>query len=270
VLGLWSRVGVSETAVVTATGESALLVDQTGSARTITPVDGHYTLELGPATNQNHPHHPGVYVIGGPPLLVVETDTQPPQATASAPSPFSPPGIQVSWTGQDLGSGLVDYDVWVFLGGVTPTLWLGETTATGAVYTGVAGETYGFAATARDRAGNQGAPPTQPQVVTTVTLEEPIAGLVATNSSPTALGRPTTLQATVTAGTHVTYTWDLGDGARGSGDLVRHTYTDAGRYAAVVTAANSINHLTATTRVTIVGLDQRLHLPLVLRTSGTP
>jgi hypothetical protein len=270
VLGLWSRVGVTETAVVTATGASALLVDQTGTVSTVTPIDGLYTLDLGPATNQNHPHHPGVYVIGGSPLLLVETDTQPPQATASAPSPFSPPGIEVSWTGQDLGSGLVDYAVWVFSGGVTPTLWLGETTATSAVYPGMQGATYGFAATARDRAGNQGAPPTQPQVVTTVTLEEPVAGLVATNSSPTALGRPTALRATVTGGTQVIYTWDLGDGARGSGALVRHTYADAGRYSAVVTAANSISLLTATTRVTIVGLDQRVHLPLILRTAGTP
>jgi hypothetical protein len=164
----------------------------------------------------------------------------------------------------------VDYDVWVFSDGVTPTLWLGETTATSSVYPGVPGATYGFAAIARDRAGNRGAPPTQPQVVTTVTLEEPVTGLVATNSSPTALGWPTTLRAAVTGGTHVTYTWELGDGARGSGALVRHTYAEVGDFPAVVTAANSISLLTTTTTVTIVNADRRIHLPLILRTGDTP
>jgi subtilisin-like proprotein convertase family protein len=39
-----------------------------------------------------------------------------------------------------------------------------------------------------------------------------IAGLGAFNDGPTALGNSTTLTVTLTAGTHVSYTWDFGDG----------------------------------------------------------
>jgi PKD repeat protein len=86
---------------------------------------------------------------------------------------------------------------------------------------------------------------------TTVTGDEAVAGLEAANDSPTALGDPTTLTATVTAGTNVTYTWDLGDGEFGSGAVVGHNYLAAGIYTAVVTAGNSVSELTATTTVTI-------------------
>lgn len=41
---------------------------------------------------------------------------------------------------------------------------------------------------------------------TTVVVEKAVAGLHAANDSPTTLGRPTALTATVTAGTHVLYT----------------------------------------------------------------
>ncbi|MBN1889167.1 MAG: PKD domain-containing protein [Thermoflexales bacterium] len=41
--------------------------------------------------------------------------------------------------------------------------------------------------------------------------DTPIAGLALANDSPTVLGSPTTLTATVTAGTAITYAWDWGD-----------------------------------------------------------
>jgi uncharacterized repeat protein (TIGR01451 family) len=86
----------------------------------------------------------------------------------------------------------------------------------------------------------------------TVTVTDvPIAGLVAVNDSPTELGTSTTLMATVTAGTNVTYTWAFGDGNTGSGAVVSHTYPAVGAYAAIVTASNSVSQLTATTSVTI-------------------
>jgi uncharacterized repeat protein (TIGR01451 family) len=85
----------------------------------------------------------------------------------------------------------------------------------------------------------------------TVSVVEPIAGLVATNDSPTLLGSPTTLTATITAGTHVIYTWAFGDGATGSGAVTPHTYPNIGVYTAAVTASNAVSALTATTVVTI-------------------
>jgi hypothetical protein len=80
---------------------------------------------------------------------------------------------------------------------------------------------------------------------------EPIVGLAAANDSPTPLGEPTHFTATVVSGTNVLYTWAFGDGAAGSGARPAHTYPNVGAYTAVVTAANDINTLTATTRVTI-------------------
>jgi PKD repeat protein len=78
-----------------------------------------------------------------------------------------------------------------------------------------------------------------------------IAGLTAVNSSPTELGTATFLTATITAGSNVSYTWDLGDGTVGYGRLLSHTYGLTGTYTAVVTASNSLNTITATTPVVI-------------------
>ena len=84
-----------------------------------------------------------------------------------------------------------------------------------------------------------------------VFAEQAIAGLSAANDSPTELGSPTALTATITAGSNVTYTWAFGDGEFGSGAVVSHTYPAVGVYTAVVTASNSVSSLTATTSVTI-------------------
>jgi hypothetical protein len=85
-------------------------------------------------------------------------------------------------------------------------------------------------------------------------VDQPIAGLAAANSSPTALGGTTNLTATTTAGTNVTYLWDFGDGSGASStNPVTHAYpVGAGNfYTAVVTATNSVSQMTATTMVTI-------------------
>jgi hypothetical protein len=103
---------------------------------------------------------------------------------------------------------------------------------------------------------------------TEVTVVEIITGLRAINDSPTPLGDLTTLTATVTAGSNLTYTWALGDGRPGAGSIVTHTYTDTGVYTAVVTASNSLSELTATTSVEITQrIEYDQYLPLVLRQS---
>ena len=77
----------------------------------------------------------------------------------------------------------------------------------------------------------------------------PIDGLTAVNSSPTLRGNTTSLTATVSAGTNVTYTWDFGDTAAGSAITTTHTYTASGVYTATVTAVNDAGPVTATTLV---------------------
>jgi PKD repeat protein len=85
----------------------------------------------------------------------------------------------------------------------------------------------------------------------TVTVEQAIRGLAATSDSPTTLGQTTTLTATITSGSNVTYTWALGDGEPDSGAVVTHIYSPTGFYTAVVTASNPVSLITATTTITV-------------------
>lgn len=169
VLALWSLVGTDQTVKVTAIGINAQLVDQAGTVTPLTPVGGKYTLDLQAASNQNSWPTPwSAYSIGGPPLILIETDTLPPEVEMNPLPTLSPPGVSVTWSGQDLGSGIRDYDIWLFEDAITMTAWLTDTTAEHATYSGEKGETYGFAVTGRDWAGNQNSPPAGPQVITTV------------------------------------------------------------------------------------------------------
>ena len=67
---LWNRVGEPRTVRLLAITAQATLVDQTGEARTVAAQNGVYTLKLEPATAWD-PHNGG-YMIGGPPLVLVE------------------------------------------------------------------------------------------------------------------------------------------------------------------------------------------------------
>ena len=96
-----------------------------------------------------------------------------------------------------------------------------------------------------------------------VIAEEPIAGLAAHNDSPTTLGETTTLSATITAGTNVTYEWDLGDSGTATGQTVMHVYPAVGTYTATVTATNSVSQAVAQTVVVIEY--RHIYLPLVTR-----
>jgi hypothetical protein len=101
----------------------------------------------------------------------------------------------------------------------------------------------------------------------TVTVPQAIAGLVAVNNSPTLIGQPTTLTATVTAGTSISYTWALGDDTMDHGPVVVHTYLEAGTYRVLVTASNSVNLVTTGTTVEVTVPKLYVYLPLVLRQS---
>jgi hypothetical protein len=154
IVGLWARFGQSETAVVPATGTSALLLAADGSAQAITPVNGHYTLHLPAATNRNASWDPSLYAIGGRPFILIETDSVPPVVSAGAQL-AGDSNIQLGWSGDDgLGSGMHSYDVYVTVDGGPAVPWLLQTTATAAVYGGAAGRHYTFAIYGRDRAGN--------------------------------------------------------------------------------------------------------------------
>lgn len=98
-----------------------------------------------------------------------------------------------------------------------------------------------------------------------VVVEEAIAGLTAASDSPTLLGHATHFTATVTAGSNVTYAWDFGDGAAGSGFAATHTYAAAGTYTVTLIAKNIVSEDMAAIRVAIVEPQFYVYLPLVVR-----
>ena len=97
-------------------------------------------------------------------------------------------------------------------------------------------------------------------VTHTIQIRAPITGLAASNDGPTPAGASTQLAATVSGGSGISYTWDLGDGASANGATVTHTYPGAGPYTATVTATNGISIQQAETVVLVV---ERVFLPLV-------
>ena len=99
-----------------------------------------------------------------------------------------------------------------------------------------------------------------PQLTSTieVTVEDTdclIWGLKALNNGPAPIGDQTTVEAKVTRGDNITYTWDFGDGSdpvTGTEAKVSHTYPAVGTYIVTVSASNSVSsEVTATTEVTI-------------------
>ena len=96
---------------------------------------------------------------------------------------------------------------------------------------------------------------------TVILVDAPVAGLGATNDSPTALGSITTFTASISSASNVTYTWAFDDGAIGSGQVVSHTFETLGTHTATVTASGSLNELTRTASA-IIGYPA--YVPLVL------
>lgn len=190
VMALWATSGDPVTTTLKATGAQAQLhwieltetvSGTTGLSRTmtLTPTEGLYTLTLPPATNRNSvlPDDP-LYQIGGPPYLLIEPDTLPPTVTLTALPQTSPPNILVRWQGEDFGSGIAGYELWVSRDGQPLQPWLTATTAISAAYAGETGHAYSFAVRAWDQAGNELPPPEQGQATTQVIDGHPVTGLV--------------------------------------------------------------------------------------------
>ena len=169
VIGLWSRDGGTYTVQVPATGSSATLIDRLGNTSTLTPVI--WLLYVG--ARGRPPTGISTMIVlfmrlGGRPGSSIERDTRAPEVTLSVPASPSMLTFDLSWSGEDLGSGVKDYDVWVSVDGGPFELWLNNTTATGARYTGEAGRSYGFVVLGRDEAGNQDGLPAEAQAAVEV------------------------------------------------------------------------------------------------------
>jgi len=104
--------------------------------------------------------------------------------------------------------------------------------------------------TAKVTAQNGGGSPVTAQ--TSVIVNNPITGLVATTSGASVPGNTVFFSATLTTGENVTYLWDFGDGsATVAGQNVTHKYAVAGNFTAKVTAQNGGSPSSAETSLTI-------------------
>jgi PKD repeat protein len=76
--------------------------------------------------------------------------------------------FELSWSGNDAGSGLQHYNIYYILNGTDTVLWLGGTTETTAIFSGLGTGTYEFYSIAVDNVGNVEATPAHPDAVTTI------------------------------------------------------------------------------------------------------
>jgi uncharacterized repeat protein (TIGR01451 family) len=117
------------------------------------------------------------------PATTNTVDVTPPTSSIAALPAISSVAIPVKWAGQDLGSGVAGYDIFVSTNGGPWTPWLLNTTKTSAVFAGTDFDTYAFYSVAYDKVGNIQTAPGQAQAQTTVRE----AGFPAISRQPTNL-----------------------------------------------------------------------------------
>ena len=82
--------------------------------------------------------------------------------------------------------------------------------------------------------------------------DDPLAGLTIAADSPALVGQAVAFTANLTSGSGVSYAWDFGDGATGTGQSPTHSYAAPGTYTVGVTASNTLGELSAVTDVVVV------------------
>ncbi|HLK66557.1 MAG TPA: SBBP repeat-containing protein [Bryobacteraceae bacterium] len=101
-------------------------------------------------------------------------DNKPPVSRVAAlPVASTCPSFRIGWSGNDLGSGLQGFTVYVSDNGGAFTSWLSNTTATAGTFSGSVGHTYAFYTIATDLTGNVEAVKTFPEASTTLTATGP-------------------------------------------------------------------------------------------------
>ncbi len=159
----WAIGGQDATAVIPAAGTSAQPIYIDGNVlEPIYPSNGVYSIPVTRATNQNQPNS-STYTIGGPPYLLVERDTLPPQGAIIDLPPVSTSPFNVTWQVSDYGSPIEvgSVVIWVRVNGGTWSQWrTGQNGSGSASFDGDVDSRYEFGITATDRAGNSTGSPT--------------------------------------------------------------------------------------------------------------
>ncbi len=169
---VWNRTPDPVTYTLSAAMPSATLVDRWGLTRTLTATQGVYSLTL-PAATANLGSDPDDYIVGGDPLILIETDLVSP-TSALHPLPRVNQGapVTLTWTASDTQSGVWYLQVqaspsptgpWSILLDWPQTVGVSRT-----AFTGVHSQTYYLRARARDNVGNWELWPAGYEVSTTV------------------------------------------------------------------------------------------------------
>lgn len=93
---LWNMTPAPAVYTLPAASTDAQLVDKLGRTRAIRPQGGAYLIELPPATANTVPGEPTTYLVGGSPMIVVESGSR----------NVAAPGSARSWSGQLVAFGL--------------------------------------------------------------------------------------------------------------------------------------------------------------------
>ena len=136
------------------------------------------------------------------------------QVTA-LPSVEASPSFLVFWSGTDIGSGIVSYNIYVSDNGAPFAIWQSATAVTSATYSGQIGHTYGFFSIATDGAGNMQAAKSVADTTTAV-------------ASPPALSISKTHTGNFMPGQqNATYTVTVSNGSRGGATAGMVTVTES-------------------------------------------
>jgi len=103
----------------------------------------------------------------------------------------------------------------------------------------------------------------QASAYATIRIQDPIAGLTASNNGPVAAGEEVQLVAQINGGTDAVFSWTSGDGRSATGRVVNFDYAEPGRYTATVTAANGVSGQPASTVVVVRAATLRTFLPWI-------
>ncbi len=160
IISLYSKSGTGRNVTLPAEMPVGVLINATGGYSTIEPnEEGEYTIHIPEAFGRNFEEIYN-YSMGGPPLVLLEFDRDPPITTVEAAEiPGDKRHVLVHWRGDDgpFGTGAVSYDVEVSLDdGATWEPWLTGTTETEGVFDVSRGGRFLFRARAVDRLDNQG------------------------------------------------------------------------------------------------------------------
>jgi len=171
---LWNESPATGVYTLPAAIDTATLVDRLGVTSTITATGGAYTFTLPGATANRPVPNEDDYIIGGDPLILIESETpnEPPTSTVhSLPATIYSPTFTITWEGHDNESGVWLYDVQARDG--TGGEWSDleqSTSVTSTQFTGQHAHIYYFRSRATDHVGNRADWPVDSQAHTTLDL----------------------------------------------------------------------------------------------------